>query len=127
MSTETNKDLIRRYLEAIRQDKSPATLDKFIEEDDLKQHIAIFEQVLPGYYIDVEGMLAEGDQVAVRGMVHGIHKGEFMGIAPTEKQVSFPLMITYRIANNKIVEHWMLADMMAFMQQLGAVPDPAHA
>lgn len=127
MSVETNKDLIRRYFEALRQDKSPATLDEFIEEDDLKQHIAFFEQVFPDYYIDIEDMLAEDDQVAVRGMVHGVHKGEFMGIPPSGKQVSFPLMITYRIANGKIIEHWMLADMMSLMQQLGALPAPAHA
>ena len=50
-----------------------------------------------------------------------------MGITPTNKAVSFPLMITYRIANNKIVEHWMLADMMSLMQQLGALPTPTHA
>ncbi len=127
MSTEANKALIRRYFKTLRQDKSLATLDTFIEEDDLKQHIAFFEQVLPGYYLELEDMVAEDDKVAVRSTVHGVHKGEFMSIPPTGKQVSFPLMITYRIANGKIIEHWMLADVMSLMQQLGAMPAPAHA
>ncbi len=45
-----------------------------------------------------------------------------MGIAPTGKQVAFSLMLIYRIADSKIVEHWMNADQLGLMQQLGVVP-----
>jgi predicted ester cyclase len=29
---------------------------------------------------------------------------------------------TYHIAGGKIAEHWIMADMMGMMQQLGAIP-----
>jgi len=119
MSAETNKAIIRRYLADFRADRSPATLDKYIAEDELKQHIAMYDSVLPGYYLAPEDIIAEGDRVVVRATVHGVHQGPFMGAPPTGKTVAFPLIIIYRLAEDRIVEHWMLTDMIAFMQQIG--------
>ena len=122
MTPQTNKDLIRHYLEALRKDKSPATLDKYIAEEELKHHIAAFEVSFPGYWLEAEDMIAEGDQVFVRAVFHGVHKGELNGIRPTGKTVAAPLYIVYKIAHNKIVAHWMLADNLSIMQQIGAFP-----
>jgi predicted ester cyclase len=126
MTVETNKALIRRYLDAIRQDKSPATLNRFITEDDLKQHVAVYEESFPGYGIDEEDMIAEGDRVMLRGTVRGIHSRALMDIAPTGIEVSVPLFIIYRIADDKIVEHWMLVDMPALLDQLAKAPAASH-
>jgi predicted ester cyclase len=123
MSTETNKAIILRYLDDIRADKNPTTLDTYIAEDDLKQHIAFFEGVFPGYYLDPHDVIAEGDRVFVRATIRGVHKGEFMGLAPTGREVNVPLFIVYRLEGGKIAEHWMLADMPALMQQLGAAQE----
>src|SRR5713226_4460200 len=101
MTTETNKQFIKRYLDAIRKDKSAATLNTFIAEEELKQHIAMYEAALPGYWIEAQDTIAEGDKVAVRGLVHGVHKGNLMNIPPTGKEVNFQLFITYRIADGK--------------------------
>jgi predicted ester cyclase len=127
MTPLQNKDLIRRYLDALRKDKSAATLDKFIAEDELKQHIAMFEVSFPGYWLEAHDMIAEDDRVFVRATFHGTHKGKLMDVAPTGKTVAAPLYIAYKIANDKIVAHWMLVDMMGVMQQIGAVPAPKAA
>ena len=127
MTPATNKQLIQRYFDAIRKDKSAATLDKYIAEDELKQHIAMFEVSFPGYWLESHDMIAEDDKVFVRATFHGTHKGRLMDAAPTGNTVSAPLYIAYQIANNKIVAHWMLADMLGIMQQIGALPAPSHA
>lgn len=127
MSAESNKALIKDYLKALRKDKRPVTLDKYIAEEELKQHIAMYDVSLPGYWIEAEDLVAEGDKVVVRGMIHGVQTGPLMNIPPTGKEVSFAIFITYRIANHKIVEHWMLVDMLTLMQQIGALPAPSHA
>src|SRR5256885_5838952 len=101
MTTETNKSFIRQYLDAIRKDKTSATLDAYMTDEDLKHHIAMYESVLPGYWIQAEDIIAEGDRVALRGTVHGTHKGQLMNIAPTGKTVAIPLYIIYRIADGK--------------------------
>ena len=50
-----------------------------------------------------------------------------MGIAPTGKQVTMPLILIYRIADDKIVEHWMQADALGMLQQLGVIPPMGQA
>lgn len=127
MSVEANKELIRHYLEDVHGDSDPATLDRYIAEDELKQHIAMYNSVLPGYYLDPQDMIAEGDKVMVRATIRGVQTGPFMDTPPSGKTVAFPLMIVYRIAGDKIAQHWMLVDMLSFMQQIGALPEPAAA
>ena len=56
-----------------------------------------------------------------------MHKGNLNGIAPTFKEVNVPFVIRYTIENNKITSHWMLADQMSLMQQLGVIPEPEAA
>ena len=127
MLAEQNKAIIRRYLEDFRKDRSPAALERYIAEEPLKQHIAMYDSVLPGYYLEPLDMIAEGDRVMVRGTIHGVHNGPFMDTPPTGKTVAFPIYIIYRLEHGKIAEHWMLVDMLSFMQQIGALPEPAVA
>ena len=124
MSTEANKAFILRYFEAMGKDKSPASVDQWVANSDqeLKAHIAEMEAAFPGYQLEAEDLVAEGDKVAVRVTVTGTHQGEMAGIPPTGKAVSASGMLIYRIAGDKIVEHWMVFDNLAVMQQLGVIP-----
>jgi predicted ester cyclase len=125
MSAEENKALMRRYFEAISgKDKPRALQDEYIADSDeeLKEHIVFFEAAFPHYELIVDDMVAEGNKVAVRVTFNGTHQGEFLGIAPTGKDVSIPISLVYRIAGGMIVEHWMLADQLGLMRQLGAAP-----
>jgi predicted ester cyclase len=125
MSASENKEFIRRYLDAINgKPKTAAVSDLFISEQPLKDHIAVAEAAFPLYRLDPEEIIAEGDLVCVQGRIRGVHKGTFMGIPPTGKEVDFSIFITYRIAGGKIADHWMLTDNMTCMQQLGVLPVP---
>jgi hypothetical protein len=126
MSTEANKELTRRYLDAISgKPKTEAVLRLFIAEQPLIDHIMVCEDAFPLYHLITDEMIAEGDLVTVRGRVTGVHLGPLMEIPPTGKEVDFSIFITYRIADGKIVDHWMLTDNMTMMQQIGAVPREA--
>lgn len=123
MSAEENKAFVRRYLSAISgKDKTPTVVNQFVADADeaLKQHIAYFEAAFPRYEMIAEDMIAEKDQVVVRLTARGTHKGEFMGVPATGKSINIPGILIYRIADGKIVEHWMQVDAVSLMQQLGA-------
>jgi predicted ester cyclase len=125
VSTGETKAFLRRYLDALSgKDKPAATIDTYIADSDeeLKQHIVFFEASFPRYELIADDMIAEGDKVAVHARFEGTHQGELMGIPPTGKEVSVPFIITYRIAEGKIVQHWMSFDRMALMEQLGVAP-----
>lgn len=72
---------------------------------------------------DIETMVAEGDTVAVRGAISGVHVGEFQGIPPTEEPVTWKSYVFARIEDGKLAETWVLSDAMGLMQQLGVAPD----
>ena len=57
----------------------------------------------------------------VRARAKGRHEGELNGIPPTYKNVDFPFSIGYEIENNKIISHWLIADQMVLMEQLGVM------
>jgi predicted ester cyclase len=69
----------------------------------------------------VEDIVAEADKVVVRWKSRGTHQGEFMGVAPTGRHVTFTGMRLFRIAENKIVESWVNIDERGLREQLGAV------
>ena len=120
MNPDTNKTLIERYFAALRKDKKSA-MDTFVADEELNHHINMYEESFPGYWLEAQDIIAEGDLVSIRGLIHGVHNGPLMQLPPTGKQVAVPFFIIYRIADGKIVQHWMLADMPSLMQQLAVV------
>ncbi len=136
MSTEENKNLVRRYQEAYNTGK----LD---ELDDILVPNLISHNHLPGVptglagskmvhqglltsfpdsKTTIEDLVAEGDRVVMRGTATGTHKGPFGGAPPTGKSFKVTTMSVFRIANGKIVEHWGVIDGTGVMQQLGLMP-----
>ena len=94
MSTEDNKALIHRYFDAISgKDKPPEVVNRYATDEELKHHIALYEASFPHYQLIAEDMIAEGDKVVVRATFSGTHKGDLMGIPPTGKQVTIPIML----------------------------------
>ncbi len=139
MSTEENKALIQRTVDAFNQGDLAAVDQLFaahyIDHDrsrtglppgpaGVKQAWGMFRAAFPDLHATIEDMIAEGDKVAVRGVIRGTHQGELMGIPPTGKQVMVTLMDINRIEGGHLVERWGEADMLGLLQQLGGVPAP---
>jgi predicted ester cyclase len=122
MTTAQSRKFIEEYIQAISRDKSEATIDKYVNDPALKGHIIIFEAGLPNYQLIPKDIIAEGNKVTIRFVVEGEHKGELFGVPATGRRVSIDGIIIYELADNKIVNHWMQADSVALMQQIGAMP-----
>jgi predicted ester cyclase len=123
MNAQENKEFIRKYIEAISGNLKTAELvNEYVAEQSLKDHIAMNEEAFPKYEMRIEKLIAENDLVSVIGQAAGTHKGPFMGVPPTGKSWEVPFQITYRVDQGKIVDHWLVMDTAAFMQQLGLIP-----
>ena len=78
----------------------------------------------PDLRLDPEDVLPSGDKVVARSRMTGTHEGELMGMPPTGKRVDVQLIDIIRFGDDGLAhEHWGVFDMMAMMQQLGAVPE----
>jgi predicted ester cyclase len=126
MSAQENKELVRRYVEALSgKPKTADVMDLYVAEQLLKDHISGYEEACPNYEVEFDILIAEDDLVSAIGTVRGTNTGPLMGMPATGKSFEIPMHITYRIADGKIVEHWMLTDNFAMMQQLGLIPSAA--
>jgi steroid delta-isomerase-like uncharacterized protein len=138
MSNDGNVQLVRRFFAAI----DAANLDAMDEicGDDYTVHFpgvpgpldrtgtkhlfGAFLAAFPGITHRIEETVAEGDRVATRLTIQGLHRGEFQGIPPTGKVVTITALNMFRIANDRIVSHWIEYDGLGMLQQLGAIPAP---
>jgi predicted ester cyclase len=58
----------------------------------------------------------------LRYAFHGTHQGQWRGLPPTGKPVTFTGIFIYRIVDGKAVEGWENADALGLVQQLGLIP-----
>jgi len=91
--------------------------------DYIRQAVDRLHGAWGGFYEKVEQIVAEGDMVAVRVSLGGLHQGEFRGVPPTGKRAEYDAYRIMRIEDGKIIEMWSLGDDYGMLLQLGAIPD----
>ena len=139
MSSEENEAIVREAVEAFNRNDLDA-VDRLFAADyvdhdpsraglppgpqGVKQAWSTFRAAFPDLRATIDDTIAEGDRVAVRGEIHGTHRGESMGIPPTGNKVTVELIDINRIENGELVERWGEANMLGMMRQLGIVPAP---
>lgn len=96
--------------------RGPEEFAKFAEQ---------IRSAFPDTDLVVQDAFGVGDKVAVRWSATMTHKGEGIGIAPTNKRVTITGMTMVRFDNGKIVEGWDNWDQLAMLEQLGAYAAPA--
>src|SRR5262245_37375040 len=132
------KDLARRFYAEVINGRNLAVIDELVA-DDLVEHqelpglppgkegvrafFDLFHGAFPDLHADIQGIVSEGDEGWVYAVMSGTHKGEFLGIPATGKQVSVPMFDRVRVRDGKAAEHWGVSDDMGLMTQLGVVPE----
>jgi predicted ester cyclase len=76
----------------------------------------------PDLHITVEDLIEEGDKIVSRNTVTGTHQGEYMGLPPTGRSVTYNEIFIVRFAGGRIVESWGVVDVFSQMKQLGVIP-----
>ena len=137
MTDETNRKLVEEYSNAWANGDA-ARLDRLLDNGfrfnnppagltpDKKGAIAmsqLFHKGFPDLALRIEKTLVQGDNVAIRAIGTGTHKGEFMGIAPTNKRTQTGIVSIVTIRNGKIVEDVTEFDSLGLFTQLGVVPE----
>ena len=116
-----NKEFVIEYFNAINgKEKTVEIMRQYISDEVLIEHITFFDSVFPKYEMTIDEITADGNRVTVRSRVKGKHEGIFGDIQPTFRNVEIPFVVGYEIENRMIVSHWLIADQMTLMEQLGA-------
>ena len=83
-----------------------------------KQTVRALRFAFPDLHFTVEQMIVNGDQVVTRTTMRGTHKNSFMGVDPTDKQVTVSGFDIFRIADGVVTERWGTLDGLTLMQQM---------
>jgi predicted ester cyclase len=134
-----NKATIRRLVDAFNSGDEEL-INRRVDEvfdPDVKQHnpfeatgvqtmkemvITRLRRAFPDIRITLEELIEEGDLVVERDTVTGTHLGDFDGLPPTGRSVSYQEIFIMRFANGRIAEIWGVVDIFSQMKQLGAIP-----
>ena len=84
-----------------------------------KTIVQMVRSAFPDYWVKIDLIAAEADRVGARISQGGTHQGDFFGIPPTGKEVSWTEMAILRIGDDKILATWFDSDIAGLMQQLG--------
>lgn len=78
----------------------------------------------PDIHVEIESLVAEGDEVVAWVRATGTPTGAGGPIPPTGAPVDFAQAHRFRISDARIVEHWAVRDDLRAMIQAGVVPAP---
>lgn len=121
-SLKKNREFIINYFNALSgNNKTRELCEEYTTDEKLIEHIEFFEAAFPKYELFIEEIMTEGNKVIIQARLNGTHAGEFNGIPPTGRNVDLPFAIRYTIENGKITDHWLIADQMLLMEQLGVM------
>jgi predicted ester cyclase len=79
-------------------------------------------QSFPDRKVEIQDLVADEDQVAVRARVTGTNQGgfELLGAPPNGNPIDFQFVGIYTLRDGKIVSHWGLNDAQTLWGQLHA-------
>jgi steroid delta-isomerase-like uncharacterized protein len=90
--------------------------------ENIKNHIQTCRSGFPDLMFTIDDTIAERDEVVVHWTGTGTHKGQFLGMAPTNKKATVTGTSIFRIEGSKIAEEWANWNLMTMMEQLGLTP-----
>ena len=136
MTSDKNKQLVRRYYQEIVNTGDVSSIENFIGREytevhegkrhvigvkGAKNHILGVRQTYPDLHITIDQQIAEGEWVVSCITAKGTHKGTWLGIKPTGKPVVFTGVNVDRVVDGRIVEHGGAANMLGPLLEIGAL------
>ena len=87
----------------------------------LKQVWTTLLRAYPDLHVAVEDLIAEADKLVCRNVVTGTHRGEYLGLPPTGRSVTYNEIFIFRFEDGRIAETWGVVDVLGQLRQLGAI------
>jgi predicted ester cyclase len=158
--SEANKKLVKRYFDALERGALDEAIEFWASEatnyasgrkgqqptrgrDAIGMVHRMLRTAFPDRHYQIDGLIAEGDQVVCRMTVSGKFGGtpprpsmpvppSWVGVEGTElvpasgigKPYSVKHVHIFRIANGQITDHWAARDDLGLLLQLGAISPP---
>src|SRR6266581_3106616 len=86
--------------------------------EEMQMYLAAF----PDLRFSIDQLLSSGDYAVTRYTATGTHRGDLMGIAPTNRRAETHGCTIVEIRNGKVARTWVYWDTGHLLRQLGVLP-----
>ena len=136
-SSEEQKAAIRRYMDELYNKGNTAVVDEEVapnfvyrtaaalvtpDREGLIQEALLVRKAFPDLHCTVDDVLVEGDMLVMRWTMRGTQEGDYFGVPPSHKQVTYSGLSLVRNVEDKSVEAWTFFNTLGLFQELGAFP-----
>jgi steroid delta-isomerase-like uncharacterized protein len=97
----------------------PTVLGRGVGPAAYRRQLERFLVGLPDLKLKIDDTVSEGEKLVVFWTMTGTHRGEFLGVPPTNKRVAFSGITINLIAEGKILESTVIWDGLGLMKQFG--------
>ena len=137
---EQNKQVVQRFVEECWNQGNFQRISEYLTDQvrshdpafpnlnpgiqNVRNHIEGCRQGFPDLKITINDTIAERDEVVLHWTARGTHKGQFLGMQPTQRKCTVDGTTIYRLEGARIAEahgNWNVASLMA---QLGVSTVP---
>ena len=135
-SPHANKELVRRFAQEVVNQADPDAIERFVHPDyvereplpgqlpgreGLMRWYRDYLAAFPDLHWTLEEQVAERDRVVSRFTMVGTHRGEFLDVPGTGREVRVAIMLLQRMTEGKIIEGYTFPDGLAAFRQLGLI------
>jgi steroid delta-isomerase-like uncharacterized protein len=133
-TTEKNKEIVLRFnrevvelgdVDAFEELVSPDVINHAAPEgmpngpESMRHFILqVLRRGFPDVTVEILDQVAEGDKVTTRKIIHGTHRGEFLGIPPSNKRVAIKVIDIIRLNQGRYAEHWGISNIPEIIREI---------
>lgn len=123
---ETNKAVVRRYIEEVINQNKVELIDELFAPDMREQVRSYLPDggPFPDAHEEIKDIVAEGNTVMVRWNFKGTHMGTYLEIPATGKSIEMIGFAVYYLENGQIVDDLMLTSNYGALKQMGVTFTP---
>jgi len=126
--------VMRRYLLEVVAGRDLDVLDELVHEDmtdhtavaagwgdgrpGLERHLAYFHRALGDVEVEIERLIASGDEVVAIWRVRGTHTGELFGVQATGRRLSYRNVSVFTLRDGKVADYTGVWDGLAAVGQM---------
>jgi predicted ester cyclase len=120
---DANKELVRRLVEEVVNQRNAAPLDELAKGEFARlarRWISPFRSSFPDFRMDIVELVAESDLVVGHFKCSGTHRGEWLGVPPTDRRFeNVDEIYIFRVEDGRLVSAIGVEDNLSRMRQLG--------
>lgn len=139
MATDGTESLVRRFVDRVWNHRNLEHVEEVVAEDTvlhdltrgveyggpdgIKNFHRLYLAAIPDASVEVDALVADGEDVATRWVLTGTHQGDLLGLSATGNDIRVPAFTMATVVDGTIREMWVMLSLFRLLEQLDAAPD----